>query len=168
MSDLIERVHSEEFRVDERGNVAQAATITSSKFDEIVAKLEDANTPIVEVSRMITIELAKVAQQALAKANDPSEAWKQKVWEVQIKVLTALAKQCNDTDILSKRDALNFDGPKFQYVMTEVVAIFKKTLIEVSLNETMVNNILAQFRDALTLQEPIIRRETEKIDSKIK
>jgi seryl-tRNA synthetase len=167
--DSINRTETVDFQVLE--GVAQpkpAETGNIDKFDEILKKLEDPNTPIVEVSRLITIELGKIAKDAVRQGKDPGDAWKQKAWETQVKVLTALAKQCNDTDILSKKDALNFDGPRFKFVLTEICNLFKKTLEEAELDGTMVKNIMLQFADAMAMAEPSIRRESEKIDIRIK
>jgi hypothetical protein len=167
MSEIEQEVKSEEFFVAPNGGVQQpekpAVNITD-KFDEILAKLEDPNCSAAEVSRLITVELGKIARDSVRGGRDVQDAWKQKGWETQVKVLTALAKQLNDTDILTKKDSLNIDGAKFKFVLTEIVHIFKKTLEECNLDKAMVNNIMLQYSDALAAAEPKLRQELDKFD----
>src|SRR5271166_2788902 len=135
----IERVRQEEFSVAPNGVVQQQekAKVHNDKFDEILEKLNDPNCSAAEVSRLITVELGKVARDSVRGSSDVQEAWKQKGYETQVKVLTALAKQLNETEVLSKKDQLNFDGPKFKWVLREVVMLFKKTLEECNIDRGM-------------------------------
>lgn len=161
----IERVISnEEFSIAPNGVVDQKEKkeVVNDKFDEILLKLEDPNCSAAEVSRLITVELGKIARDSV-RGREAQEAWKQKGYETQVKVLTALAKQLNDTEILSKKDSLNFDGPKFKWVLREIVKLFKLTLEECNLDKSMVNNIIFQFSDKMAEQESTIRREAEKV-----
>jgi hypothetical protein len=161
----IERVRQEEFSVAPSGVVQQAekAKEHNDKFDEILEKLNDPNCSAAEVSRLITVELGKVARDSVRGSSDVQEAWKQKGYETQVKVLTALAKQLNDTDILSKKDSLNFDGPKFKWVLRKIVDLFKKTLEECNIDRSTVSNIILQFSDNMAGAENMIRREAEKV-----
>jgi hypothetical protein len=159
----IERVKSEEFSVAPNGGVQQAEKPKEhhDKFDEILEKLNDPNCSVGEVSRLITVELGKVARDSVRGSSDVQEAWKQKGYETQVKVLTALAKQLNDTEILSKKDQLNFDGPKFRWVLHEITKIFKQTLEECNFDKAMVNNIILQFGDKMAEREQWFRKEVQ-------
>ncbi len=167
MSEIARVISNEEFSVTPNGEVKQpekvAVAAVLDKFDEILQKLEDPNCSAAEVSRLITVELGKIARDSVRGGREAQDAWKQKGWETQVKVLTALAKQLNDTEILSKKDSLNFDGPKFKWVLREIVNTFKKTLEECNLDKAMVNNIILQFSDKMAEAESWFRREAEKV-----
>lgn len=166
MEQEIARVISNDtFSVAPSGAVAQPEKDTehNDKFDEILEKLQDPNCSAAEVSRLITVELGKVARDSVRSGKDPGDAWKQKSWETQVKVLSALAKQLSETEVLSKKDNLNFDGPKFKWVLGEIVNLFKKTLEECNFDSALTNNILLQFSDKMAEAEPRIRREAEKV-----
>lgn len=161
----IERVSQEEFSVAPSGAVQQPEKVKThnDKFDEILTKLEDPNCSAAEVSRLITVELGKVARDSVRGSGEVQDAWKQKGYETTVKVLTALAKQLNDTEILSKKDSLNFDGPKFKWVLREIVKLFKSTLEECNFDKAMVNNVILQFSDKMAESETRIRRDAEKV-----
>lgn len=163
MTEIARVISNAEIKIGEDGAVSQQAieAIPKDKLDEVLAKLEDPNCSAAEVSRMIAIELAKIARDAVRI--DIQDAWKQKLYETQVKVLQALSKQLSDTEVLSKKDNLNFDGPKFRWVLAELTSIFKKTLEDVKLEVSMVNNIMLQFADSMSEKEPYIRRESEKV-----
>lgn len=164
MSEIERIISNEEFRVEDGGKVAQpTVAVIPDKFDEILEKIEDPNCSAVEVSRLITVELGKIARDSVRGGRDVQDTWKQKGWETQVKVLTALAKQLGETEVLNKKDSLNFDGLRFKFVLGEIVRLFKVTLEECNLDKAMINNVLLQFSDKMADQEPAIRRETEKI-----
>src|SRR5271163_843192 len=108
MSEIERVISNEELSVAPSGSVTQPPKESvTDKFDEILSKLEDPNCSAAEVSRLITVELGKIARDSVRGGKEVQDAWKAKGYETQVKVLTALAKQLNDTEILSKKDTLN-------------------------------------------------------------
>lgn len=81
----------------------------------------------------------------------------------QVKALRELSKTLVEAEALSKRDILNFDGPKFQFVLGELVKLYKKSLIQASMTESQANDVLKLFRDLLAVYEPVLRKETDRI-----
>jgi hypothetical protein len=137
-----------------------------SNLPELKQKLEDPNFPVHELSRLISLELVSLAQEMADIENDPSMQFKMKGYDLQVKNLRELAKSITETDVLSKRDVLQFDGPKFQYVFKEIIAMFKKSLKDAGVNESLTVNILKHFGDIMRMKESDLRRETEKITGK--
>lgn len=138
---------------------------SDTKLDLIRDRISDANFDPAEVSRWIAIEIARVAQEMVSGGNDPSQAWKLKAYSEQIKALRELGKQLNDSDLLNKKDSLNFDGPKFSFVLGEIVELFKTAMKDAGIGEDMRVSVMKQYRDLMSQNEVAIRRETQKIDS---
>jgi hypothetical protein len=97
--------------------------------------------------------------------NDPSLQFKMKSYDLQVKSLREVAKSINETDVLSKRDILNFDGEKFQFVFREIIEMFKKSLKDAGVNESLTVNIMKHFGDIMRMKEADLRRDTQKIES---
>lgn len=125
-----------------------------SKMDEIISALNDPEVTDLEgVNRMIAIEIACT----LAATSNP--------YGVRDKVrgLRELAKTLQEGEDIAKKDFLNFDGPKFNYVLTELIRTFKESLKSSGLPEESVNHVLRIFRDTLSAREADLRKETERV-----
>jgi hypothetical protein len=88
-----------------------------------------------------------------------------KVFEQQLRALRELGKQLTDADLLSKKDVLNFDGPKFQFVLGVIVDSFVQAMKEAGVPEDMRTSIMKHYRDRMQMNENTIRKETARIDS---
>ncbi len=161
---------------------AASGTITSgqvlgseriSMLPQILEKIHDPNFPLAEVNRLIAIEIAFIAQEMSrlrgeVKHGNHSETFLQKSYEANIKALAQLEKSLTSTDILSHRDILNFDGPKFQWLFAEIVASMKKACQDAlgRDGESVVQSIMKHWRDELAMREADWRTGVEKISSK--
>ena len=133
-----------------------------SKLGDIVEMLGRDTYDFAEVSNWIALEIASVAEEMRGFSNDVQEAFKVKSCTDQIKALRELGKQLTDTDSLNKRDSLNFDGPKFLYVLNEIITVVSDSMKQAGATDEMRQNCLKHIRDNLTERDPIIRRETAK------
>lgn len=127
-----------------------------SQMGEIIRCLQDPEaTDLEAVNRMIAIEIA------CQLTNDSG------VFGLRDKVrgLRELARTLQEGEDISKKDFLNFDGPKFKYVLGELVRTFKESLKSSGLPEESVNHILRIFRDTLSAREADLRKETERVTS---
>jgi len=136
-----------------------------TKLNEILLKIDDPNYSVFEVARLIAVEMATISLLMASIDYDPAMQWKFKAYEMQIKCLTALGKQLNDADVLSRKDILNFDGPKFTYVLGEIIALFKQSMKDAAVEESLLTSVMKHYRDLMVANEATIRRETERIDS---
>lgn len=158
----------EEVHFGENGEVTQRSSSSlrrQTNLPELKEKLNDVNFPVHELSRLISLELVSLAQEMSEIENDPSQLFKMKSYDIQIKGLRELAKSIGETDLLSKRDTLNFDGEKFKFVFREIVEMFKKSLKDAGVNDSLMVNILKHFGDLMRMKEDNLRRETQKIES---
>ena len=81
----------------------------------------------------------------------------------KVRGLRELAKTLQEGEDIAKKDFLNFDGPKFNYVLTELIRTFKESLKSSGLPEESVNHVLRIFRDTLSAREADLRKETERV-----
>jgi hypothetical protein len=144
----------------------------ASMLPAILEKIHDPNYPLAEVNRLIAIEIAFVTQEMSRLRGDVergnhTETFLQKSYEQQVKALQALEKSLTSTDILSHRDILNFDGPKFTWLFGEIVNSFKKACQDAlgKDGESMVQSIMKHWRDETAMCEAEWRSGVEKIDS---
>lgn len=130
-----------------------------TRLKKVLALIEDPSaTDVGGIQKLIAAEIADTL-------SDVSSVYNSRSVSEKIKGLQALSKTVMDADSLSKRDFLNFDGPKFQFVLTELVGVFKQSLADGGLPADTVNHILRTFSLLLKSREEDIRKATERVDS---
>jgi hypothetical protein len=134
-------------------------------LEHIRESITNPNYDPAEASRLIAVEIARVTEDLSDCATDGFDSVKLKVYEQQLKALRELGKQLTDADLLSKKDILNFDGPKFQYVLGVIVDGFTKAMKEAGVLEDLRTSIMKHYRDHMQMIENTIRKETARIDS---
>lgn len=140
------------------GGEADAATPDHpTRMDEIIEMLENPQeTDLERITRLISIEIAYAL-------TNPKAEYNSRLIQERVKALRELAKTLQEGDTLSKKDFLNFDGPKFKYVLQELVLLFKGSLKSAGLPEETQNHVLRVFRDHLSHREGDLRSETAKV-----
>ena len=152
---------------DAEGNThSTAMTLPDvSRLESICEMVMNPEADPAEISRLLTAELATVTKEMALKRNLQSESYKDKSYDGLVKALRELGKQLMDTEVLSKKDILNFDGEKFKFAMSRFVELFVKAMKEAGVLEDTRTNVMKHYRDLMAVAEPTIRRETLKIDS---
>ena len=145
---------------DSKGKIE---TPKSNRMEEILTLIEDPLKPVSDINRIIASELAAVT--GTMASLDQSTTYKLAVLKEQVKALRELAKTLAENEVLSKKDILNFDGPKFQFVFQEITSNFKKSMKDSGLSETTSNEVLRNFRDIMAGKEVELRKATEKVES---
>ena len=139
--------------------------IRKARLETIRESITDENYDPAEASRLIAVEIARVAEDLSdCLGTGGLETLRLKVHEQQLRALRELGKQLNDADSLSKRDFLNFDGPKFAFVLATIVDLFDKSMKEAGLGDDMRNSIMKHYRDKMTIAEAQIRKDTMKME----
>jgi hypothetical protein len=159
------------FEVSETGLAAiEHAVLTISPRNkgarEILARISDPLTPIADISRLITVEIAAVLAEMNSLEDDPTNGHKDRSLNNQIKTLRELQKSLMESDVLSKRDVLNFDGEKFAFVLGKLFSYFQMALKEAGIEPSTAANVEKQFSDILKSEEEKLRRETDQVGSK--
>ena len=119
-----------------------------------------------EICRLITLEISNISTDLVALRNDPtmSEAWKLKTFSEALKSLSEMRKSIMDTDYLSRQDTLNVDGPKANYLMNTMVGWFVKAMRDYGIADAARNDVLKQYRDISSVEEPNLRRGLREIE----
>jgi hypothetical protein len=136
----------------------------AGNYNKIMDLVNDPDAPLTLINRMIAVEMANVIKEISGIASNPLSQVSLKTREAQVKSLRELSKTLQENETLSKRDVLNFDGPKFQYAVREIVTMMKKSIIQAGYPEEKANDILRTFRDMMAVREPELRREVEKVE----
>lgn len=163
---------NEMLRVDADGTVVRTPVQTererTSKLEEIITMITDPNAPLAPIKRAIALEIAIVSQQMVACSEEAStnamDVIKVKALESQVKSLRELGKELMESDVLSRKDILNFDGPKLAFVLEEYQQGAIDTLKKIGIDEGTAQQFLRQWRDLMMEREPGIRRSTEKLE----
>lgn len=137
--------------------------VINHRMVEILEMINNPEKPVSEINRIIAGEIA-VATGAISTL-EQANGYKLKFLTEQVKALRELSKTLSESEVLSKKDVLNFDGPKFQFVFQELIGAFRKSAKDSGLTEDQINSLLRNFRDIMALKEPELRKQTEKVDA---
>lgn len=142
------------------GDEEDAAKLASNeRMQGIITILENPEeTDLGAAMRMVAIEIATTF------GNRAYQLTGAKVVNDRIKNLRELSKQIQESADMSNRDYLNFDGPRFQYVLKEVVLLVRSSIVKAGLPTDTADHILRVFRDEFMAAEQTLRRETAKLD----
>lgn len=132
----------------------------------IQEKLTDADFSASEVLRLISTELARLIAEMYLDENATKKRLRVRISAAQIRMLRALADSVRRLHALRKKeDVLDLDGPKFTFVLDELVKCFQQALQQ-SLgrdNQTAVQSAMRHFRDIAAMREPELRQELQRM-----
>jgi|SRR5208282_3127697 len=160
--------------VTENGKVEQEVIMgereTNSKLKEIRAKIEDTTVSQAELSKLIALEMATILDSMNRYFDDPSAPIKQmesnfaiKSLGEQLKGVRELGRQIIEMDNQARRDFINFDGEKFQFVAGQWMQMGVEALKAMGWDEHSITSYVKHFRNQIEMNELRIRREAENI-----
>lgn len=159
------------FVIDENAQVA-SSTVNGSvtgfeprSLTEIIRLIDDPTGDVAVITRLIAREIAIANEQLSQVQADPNQSWRLRPLVEQIKALRELSKTLQEGDSLSKKDVLNFDGPKFRYVLREFTILVKRAAKDAGLEDDTVIAVLKAFRSVMATREESLRTEVNKLDS---
>jgi hypothetical protein len=135
------------------------------KYSNILEKLGTPDFQTEEVYRLILREMTLIIIDIRACQNDPNaDAFRRNCQET-LRALRTVAKQVSKIDQDRHLDVLNFEGPKFQYVLKELCNYFEQAALKALGKDSngMVKRIMMELRDILAKEDEELRRNTEKI-----
>jgi hypothetical protein len=142
----------------------------SSKLNEIRTKIEDTNISQAELSKLIALEMASILDGMNEHLDNPTSGIKGmdanlaiKSLSEQLKGVRELGRQIIEMDNQAKRDFINFDGEKFQFVAGQWLQMGVEALRSMGWDEHTVTSYVKQFRSQIEMNELRIRREAENI-----
>ena len=137
------------------------------RIDRIAEMIADSEVALADISRLIALEIVQVVRNMTKNQKDPLSRglYSQKELTDQIKALRELQKTLTESDSLSKKDTLNMDGPKFKFLFTELIRLFRLALKDSGTDEDLSRNVMLQFGDLVKANDEGIRRDLNKIES---
>jgi len=123
----------------------------------IADQIRDVDTDPSDISRSINAEIGVITAATVAGVYDNKEG------ASLVKSLREMGRQLSDTEVLSKKDILNWDGPKFRHAIERFVELFQKAMRESGVGEDQKRMIMKHFSDILAQQEPIVRKEVQRM-----
>lgn len=150
-------------------SVEDSSTQSVAAMDEIIKSINDPNAPLAPIKRAIAVEIAKANRALIEYSGQITslgalDTMRVKALDSQVKALRELGKELMESDVLSKKDFLNFDGPKLAYVLDEFRQGAMDTLRKIGIDDGTAQQFLRQWRDVMMEREPQIRRSVDKLE----
>jgi len=161
---------NEKLEVGKNGEVSHTPIMSErerfSKIKEIREMIDDPDAPLAPIKRKIAAEIATATAEMITYSADIADnaldAVKVKALESQVKALRELGKELMESDVLSKKDFLNFDGKKLAYVLDEYRQGAVDTMKKIGIDDGTTQQILRQWRDLMMERESQIRKVVQK------
>jgi hypothetical protein len=159
-------------RINEDGEVSstreERQPERKKRVDNLIALVNDMDSPPGPIKRLIAAELTELYKLMIDQGDEQTllEGFKIKALAEQVKTLRELGKELTEADVMSKKDFLNFDGPKLRYVLEQYREAAYEAMKETGLDEGTINSVTKHWRDILLSRDVEIRRTTEKIEFK--
>ncbi|MGH9587953.1 MAG: hypothetical protein ACRD3F_13445 [Acidobacteriaceae bacterium] len=144
---------------------ARSAVLFPAGIEAIAEMIGDRDVPFADISRRIALQIAGLIKVMVGDGADRPVRRRVSHRDLndQIKAHRELQKTLTESETLSKKDVLNLDGPKFQYVFTEIIGWFRRSLTQAGIEEALARNVLLQFGDLVKANDERIRHELGKI-----
>lgn len=140
----------------------------ATKLDIIVDKLNDPDFNVSEIQRYISFEIAAVIREGEACDKDRAPVEQARMWrEIRrlIRALRQLGQQTREASLARKRgDTLDLHGPKFQFVLGQILNFFNTAMKDVKIDEHQRQNTMRHLRDILATNEEGLIRELKQMD----
>jgi hypothetical protein len=159
----------QEITISDDGVLAVAALANSSEdasrgVAHIRELVEDPDVPVATISRLIGLEIVDLLQKMTASDPLTRGRYTQRDLNDQVKAFRELQKTLTESDLLSRKDTLNMDGPKFQYVFSEIVGWMVKALEDTKMDSAISASVMTHFRDIAQRNEPEVRKALNKME----
>jgi len=131
-----------------------------SKLPEIQKELASPDFVVERILRLIAEELVSMGIEMEHCQNQFFRAEQSKRWAAQTKSLQALATAVKEVDAFSKREQINFDGPKFNRVFDEILACYELAITNQlgGTSGALAQSLIREFRDLIGAHEENLRR----------
>jgi hypothetical protein len=135
-----------------------------SHWPEILAAVQDRNVPPAELVRLILMEMSLVCHELQTLSGHSSLEFKLKPLLAEVHALRTLVETTRHlTEVAVQTDTVNTDGPKFRYLMSEVIAVLKESASQAGCTDFLWGSIYRFFRENIDREAPEIRRKMEKV-----
>jgi hypothetical protein len=125
--------------------------------------VRDPEAPVGDISRLIALEIAGIIERM--DVDDPLEHHRpMRDLNDQVKALRELQRTLTESDLLSRKDVLNLDGPKFAFVFKAMVEFFRRAMRDAGVEDALQQSVMLQFADLVKTNDEHLRRDMNKIE----
>jgi hypothetical protein len=139
-------------------------SLDSQGIERIVKMIEDPDTPIADITRLIALEIAGVMKKMTVEDPLVRGAVSQRDLNDRVKAYRELQRTLTESDALSRKDVLNLDGPKFKFVFMEIINLFQKAMKDAGVGGDLMQNTMLQFGDLVKANDDVLRRDLNRIE----
>lgn len=159
-----ELITREKFEVPmPRGAARPKGAIEDAGMARISDMVRDPETPVGDISRYIALEIARIIE--CMDSSDPLDHHRpMRDLNDQVKALRELQRTLTESDFLSRKDVLNLDGPKFQFMFKSIVDFFRRALTGAGVDDGLAQSVMLQFSDLVKTNDEHLRRDINKIE----
>jgi len=145
----------------EAKSAADSDRLQNVQFEVIAKMISDRNAPVWTISRVIAREMATTIKQA----KTPVRPFQRPQVDLnsRMKGLRELQRTLLESEGLSKRDQLDLEGPKFNFVLAEIVRLFERALEDAGIEGSHAQSVMVRFDDLLRKNDETLRRDLDLI-----
>lgn len=157
---------TETFEISSNGEVRrdlEMPPIIESGSARLVEMLSDPDADLGEAGRLIALEMMKLLDSIQNPSANPLRQHTAREASDLIKSYREIQRTLNEAETAKKKDSLNLDGPKFEFVFTKIVGFFKQALKDAGVDDSLAENALLQFGDLIKQNADGLQKELNKI-----
>ena len=133
------------------------------RFEAISQMIAGRRAPVWAISRKIAAEMANIIKQMKTPVRPFQRHGPHVDLNSRMKALRELQRTLMEGEALTKRDALDLDGPKFMFVRAEIVRLFQQALNDAGTESSQTQDVMVQFGDLMEKNDEALRRELDLI-----
>jgi hypothetical protein len=140
---------------------ADSDRLQNLRFEGIARMIADRRAPVWTIGRVIAREMVA----AIKHSKMPVRPFQRPPVDMncRMKGLRELQKTLVESEALTKRDQLDLDGPKFKFVLGEIVRLFQQALMDAGTDSSHAQRIMVRFQDLRTENDETLRRDLDLI-----
>ena len=139
-----------------------AVTAEMRDLRHIEQLIGDREVPAYRISRLIARKMVQTMEKNEGMHPLQYSRLAGQQFNGQIRALRQLQKTLTEGEILTRRDVLDIEGPKFKVVFTYLVGLWTDAMAGAGLYDALVRNIKLKFRDLVTQHQEDLKREINK------
>jgi hypothetical protein len=138
---------------------ADSDRLHNLRFEGIARMIADRHAPIWSISRKIAYLMANTIKHSKMPVKPFQHRGPQVDMNSRMKALRELQRTLMEGEALTKRDVLDLDGPKFKFVLAEIIRLFGQALRDAGIDGSHAQSVMVRFDDLMKANDENLRRE---------
>jgi hypothetical protein len=134
-----------------------------SHWPEILRAISNESFDVAEFIRLILIEMSLACHEIQIAPMNPSLAPKVKQLVAEIHALRTLGEMARYASRLPEADIVNLDGPKFEYILTQLLSLVMQSIEKAGGAPLLIDTIRTNFLHGIAEMQEEIRNNIDKV-----